>query len=354
MGRKAKGQYWRFGSGIVKLSTYGTYSVFVSLGHGKCRRKNCKTLAEARAWIEAGDAALDPVLAVDAAKAAALLPAGVSLEAAARCWIEINSPIKREKLSRSIEEYISSCAISVRNRTLQSYAISLKRFCTALGDPVVADISLEAVEDFVSPFPPSVRNGMIRNLSAFFSWASKRKIISSNPASLCQKARIERKTPSVLTAGEIKNILESAVRYAPNVVPAIVLGAFAGVRPQEVHKLRPSNFGGGFVRITGDITKDHDARTVPISANLEAWLTAFPLPIDGVSETALKRFKAQASISWPQDSLRHSYATYRYELTHDAAQTAAELGHKGTEVFFKHYRALAEPGSGKIWFAIFP
>jgi hypothetical protein len=30
------------------------------------------------------------------------------------------------------------------------------------------------------------------------------------------------------------------------------------------------------------------------------------------------------------------------------------MGHQGTAVFFKHYRALAEPGDGKRFFAIRP
>jgi len=43
-----------------------------------------------------------------------------------------------------------------------------------------------------------------------------------------------------------------------------------------------------------------------------------------------------------------------YELTKNAAAVAADMGHHGTDIFFKHYRALAHPGDGEKWFAINP
>ena len=57
---------------------------------------------------------------------------------------------------------------------------------------------------------------------------------------------------------------------------------------------------------------------------------------------------------WPQDVARHSYASYAYEECKDAVRVASEMGHAGTEVFFRHYRALAAPGSSAEYFAILP
>ena len=52
--------------------------------------------------------------------------------------------------------------------------------------------------------------------------------------------------------------------------------------------------------------------------------------------------------------MRHSYATYAYELTKSADEVAASMGHAGTGIFFHHYRALAHPGDGRKFFAIRP
>jgi hypothetical protein len=52
--------------------------------------------------------------------------------------------------------------------------------------------------------------------------------------------------------------------------------------------------------------------------------------------------------------MRHSFATYAYEMTKNAAHVAAEMGHQGTDVFFRHYRAMARPGDGTEFFKIEP
>jgi len=52
--------------------------------------------------------------------------------------------------------------------------------------------------------------------------------------------------------------------------------------------------------------------------------------------------------------MRHSYASYAYDLTRDAALIASEMGHHGTDIFFRHYRGLVEPGAGAKFFNILP
>jgi hypothetical protein len=49
--------------------------------------------------------------------------------------------------------------------------------------------------------------------------------------------------------------------------------------------------------------------------------------------------------------MRHSYA---YDLTRDAPLVASEMGHHGTDIFFRHYRGLVTPGDGAKFFGILP
>jgi hypothetical protein len=56
---------------------------------------------------------------------------------------------------------------------------------------------------------------------------------------------------------------------------------------------------------------------------------------------------------WPADGLRHSWVTYRFALTGDAARTAAEAGHDQA-VLHRHYRALATKAQAEAYFAIVP
>jgi len=64
--------------------------------------------------------------------------------------------------------------------------------------------------------------------------------------------------------------------------------------------------------------------------------------------------RAAAGIAkWPIDALRHSFCTYRFALTGDAARTESEAGHDQA-VLHAHYRALATAADAERWFAIVP
>jgi integrase len=59
--------------------------------------------------------------------------------------------------------------------------------------------------------------------------------------------------------------------------------------------------------------------------------------------------------AWPQDVLRHSFASYH--LRHhgnDLNLTAQELGHTTTKMLFQHYREAVKPDAAKSWWALMP
>jgi hypothetical protein len=62
---------------------------------------------------------------------------------------------------------------------------------------------------------------------------------------------------------------------------------------------------------------------------------------------------AKQHVTWPQNCLRHSYATYRLAVTHDAARVALEMGNSPT-MLFVNYRELVDQHDAKAWFAITP
>lgn len=118
---------------------------------------------------------------------------------------------------------------------------------------------------------------------------------------------------------------------------------------------RVASIRNGYVVLTADQTKTADARTVPVRKNLAAWLAAYP-PADlaSVTPTVIHRFRTHCPVNWAPDCCRHSYASFAYELTHNATEAAAEPGLRSTGVFFRHDRALAPVGSGSEFFAIKP
>jgi hypothetical protein len=90
------------------------------------------------------------------------------------------------------------------------------------------------------------------------------------------------------------------------------------------------------------------------------WLRHFGLkakgPIRAKNHRKLVELsRDQAGIKkWPKNAMRHSFASYHFELHGDSKKTSNELGHRGEDLLFSHYRSLTKKSSGIKYFAISP
>ncbi|HEU5246938.1 MAG TPA: hypothetical protein VFU09_07610 [Candidatus Udaeobacter sp.] len=57
---------------------------------------------------------------------------------------------------------------------------------------------------------------------------------------------------------------------------------------------------------------------------------------------------------WPQNALRHSFASYHLARFNDAAALALELGHTNSNLVFQHYRQLVKPKQAERYWKIVP
>jgi integrase len=334
----------------------------------------------ARAWIDSSEAAavasmppLSRADLLDAQEARALLPGGVSFADAARVWLSVNAPSGgNEPFAACVARYLDRRRGVLRPGTFASYVQFLKRLERALPrDTAAGAVTQRQVEDAVAFMSPYNRNNALRVWSAFFRWAVAEGSCRADPCARVGKARIPEPPKGVLTPPQAQALLQAAVDKRPDLVPYVAVALFAGVRPAELLRLRSGHVGASYIRLDGSVTKSADARTVPVRANLAAWLKAYPptsggplVPINkkhlhkAIRTLCAETRKAEDAESriarWPSDCMRHSYATYAYELDKDAAAVAASMGHHGTDIFFRHYRALAVPGDGKKYFAIQP
>ena len=165
----------------------------------------------------------------------------------------------------------------------------------------------------------------------------------------------------MLSVADAKALLSLAEEDYPEIIPYLTVGMFAGVRPHEMRKLKAEHFKNGYIYIGSDVAKTASERTIPIRPNLAAWLDAYPVgersiyPRASITLTrTLRTLFAAIEVVDVKDILRHSYASYAYELTGDAAKTASELGHVDTLMLFCHYRGVVPPNSGREFFSIFP
>ena len=121
----------------------------------------------------------------------------------------------------------------------------------------------------------------------------------------------------------------------------------------------------GKVVVRASKAKSARSRSVVISENLKAWLTPHAKTSGPVwPENGRKRLEAarraagfgapkevEKSIEvnkedpekpilreWPENGMRHSFATYHLLHHKDAGALALEMGHKDCSIIFKHYR----------------
>ena len=64
--------------------------------------------------------------------------------------------------------------------------------------------------------------------------------------------------------------------------------------------------------------------------------------------------KAAGLTDWPNNGLRHSFASYRLAAIHDAPRVAAELGHTSPTMLYNTYREVVMPEDTVRYWAIAP
>jgi integrase len=194
-----------------------------------------------------------------------------------------------------------------------------------------------------------------------FSYAEQRGIIDRNPISRTAKPKLLDRPPEIFTVDELRSLLEAASRGAPDVVPMLAIGAFAGVRDAEIKRLdwHEIDLVRGHIEIKGAKAKSARRRIIPIQPNLAAWLLPFStmkgrLAPEGY-RSSLERVRKEAGLArWPNNGLRHSFASYRLAATSNAPLVASELGHTSPVMLFNAYREVVLPVEAERYWKIEP
>jgi len=96
-----------------------------------------------------------------------------------------------------------------------------------------------------------------------------------------------------------------------------------------------------------------------VSTQLRAWLectreTGGKLPAVNYADKFKRTLeKAGLRAEWPQNALRHSFASYHYAKHRNENETAALMGNS-PQMIFAHYRELVRPADADSFFNIMP
>jgi integrase len=238
----------------------------------------------------------------------------------------------------------------------------LRRFRREFGNRTIATVTVEEIDKWLRDLDcsPKSRAGYRANIGVLFGHAERLGMIDRNPVLRTAKPKLVDAPPEILTVDELRALLEAATRTAPDVLPMLAIGAFAGVRDAEIKRLDWSevDLARGHIEVTARKAKSARRRIVPIQPNLAAWLRPYAGQAGSVasgSRRKLRQIRKGAGLArWPQNGLRHSFASYRLAAIHDAPRVSAELGHTSPQMLYGTYRELVHPEEAERYWKIAP
>jgi integrase len=252
-------------------------------------------------------------------------------------------------------------------RYLSDLRSRLSQFAAVFDGKPIAEITSLQIDEWLRSLSdhetgkrlsPVTRNNFRRVLIVAFNFALGRGYCVGNPAERSAKAKEIASAVGILTVEETARLLENT---AAAILPYVAIGAFAGLRRAELERLdwKEIDLGSGLIEVTASKAKSARRRFVKIQPNLARWLQPHARLSGEVTPPSyrvlLEDAREKAGITeWPQNALRHSFASYHLARFNDAAALALELGHTNSNLVFQHYRQLVKPKQAERYWKIAP
>jgi site-specific recombinase XerD len=330
-------------------------------------------------------AAIRPSLAEAATLAESILaPWGLSIVEAARMAAEQR---ERETASKTLadagKEWLLSCE-GLRDRTLRNYKITIQRISATLSDRLLATITAKEIQEAVAPLGTTGAGPreQIRNAKAFWRWSAKKGWCNAEVFNGVEmpRDRTGDEEIGIITHQQAAELLHIAEVNFPQAVSSIAVQLFAGLRSEEIFRLKKSHVTADGINLPADVTKKGRRRHITPNETLSAWLKKYPFtPCSNWRETfaAVRRlagWEVSARVlndriaagtlaalpkvkhgRWPMNALRHTHASYAVAAGTPLETLLFEFGHAGTPTMLRaHYVGRASKKDALAFFAIRP
>lgn len=298
-----------------------------------------------------------------------LSEAGATIPEAVEFFLKSLGARRRSKeIGEAIEEWLTlkEKDSGIRPRTLQNLRSRSRYLAERFRGRLVAEVSEADIVQWLEGIGGTAQTVKhYRSVSGgFFEWSRLRGYCESNPVRSTPVPKVTLSDPEIFTPGQMRTMLEKASASGNGQLVAwLVLGGFAGLRSQELQRLRWEHvdFEHGEIDIGPGVAKTGAGRTVTLEQNAAEWLLTVRkssgqiLANDWFVKTAVKDLKASLNFEWKHNGLRHSFASYHLYRHENAGRTALILGHEGAPaMLFRHYRRRVRKDVAEQWFSIFP
>lgn len=260
----------------------------------------------------------------------------------------VNDLLDQKRKDKASERYIGSLKPCF-NRFAKSFVCN------------IGDITTPQVKTWIDGIgkEPQTRVNNRRMLNVLFEYAVEYGYAHDNPVKKVKRPNLKPKDTPIYTPDQILKLLNVC---EADILPCIAIGAFAGLRPNEILRLHWSDVDmiQKHIKVKTGIAKTASRRIVPIQDNLLSWLADYKDAKGKVWKGKYfpfyrkqKKTYIKAEVELLDDALRHSYGSYRLAQTQNAAQVALEMGNSET-VVYKHYIELVTKADAQIYFDVKP
>lgn len=280
--------------------------------------------------------------------------ASLTVDLLAREWFAEKKAGKQKSLRKDTIENIEEAS-----RTLQKH----------FGSKKILEVTERELVDYLESLKAGHRRRFnVRSLfSQFFNWCTSRRHIGENPLKF-YKITVPKKEPAVLSLQHCERLAKLISTKHQHVGLYTALCLFAGIRPSECTRLRfeDINTPDKVIHVRMTRSKTHEGRDVKIEENLLRWIFYFAKgrtsgPVVGTTNlrTQLEdlradlgfRVKGRNSMSqkWPEDVLRHTYASNWLSINKDRPRLAEYMGNSPSIIGQKYHRPVPEKSAMLFW-----
>ncbi len=225
------------------------------------------------------------------------------------------------------------------------------------------------------PHAPTSWNAMLTHLFALFNYAARKGMIASNPLTALDRKYVQEKEIMPLPPDTLRALLlacrppntqelamgqdiphgvrQELMMDTSDLAPYIAIAAFAGIRPTEIMRLKYGdiNLEDGCISVRRAASKTGGTRHVDIHPTLRAWLASLhpsrhspDALLFRASSHLIKRLRAvrrragfDSTNPWPEDALRHSYASYYLKAGGTLERLQLNMGHTSSALIYARY-----------------
>ncbi len=241
-----------------------------------------------------------------------------------------------------------------RKRTIYDFRYFTRRFmkrCPELARRRVRAITPQECAEYIEQAfdTPRQRQKARLILSGVFGTAVKRGWCDSNPVARVEATRVVEQQVPILTSQEIETLKQTAEDYhSGSCAAAVGMMLYAGIRPHEVARLtwEQVDLQEKAIYILPRHSKTGGARRVAIHKPLMRILLIHKkeghdkiCPSNWLMHWRMLRQEAGwgKKKKWPQDALRHTFASYHLSHFRSFAELQLEIGHRDATLLRTRY-----------------